>query len=307
MSYLRVVSGSCFALGTAALVVLVGCMASCRSSNSNSAGAAAPVVGPIEMLRIPSLDRISRGDPEATLNRQESGWRITTKRQWTYAAAVPLLSIRELNWTGNVQVHCQTATGSVQFGLLNNKNKFVATKTIDKGTGPQEVSLPISSSDDVTLLIVRSAAPQGDVSDALVESVDLVVPAIKLIDVANLENIAPAYAYATVEKGHPTRVVTAAQQYSYAARVPLSWAKTGDGFALVQIRAQARSGQVGFGVLDRSGNFQGIESATPSPKAMDFFVPVSAPGKAGDLIVRNEAKNAASEVVIDNVTIWILR
>jgi hypothetical protein len=260
------------------------------------------------MLRIPSLDRISRGDPKATLNRQESGWRITNKRQWTYAAAVPLLSIRGLNWKGNVQVHCQTAAGNVQFGLLNNKNIFVATKTIDKGTGSQEVSLPISSSDDVTLLIVRSAAPQGDVSEALVESVDLVVPATKLIDVANLESIVPSYAYATVEKGPPARVVTTAQQYSYAARVPLSWAKIGGGFALVQIRAQARSGQVGFGVLNRSGNFfQAIESATPSPKAMDFFVPVSAPGKAGDLIVRNEAKNAASEVVIDNVTVWILR
>ena len=116
-----------------------------------------------------------------------------------------------------------------------------------------------------------------------------------------------AQAGASIESGHPLRIVTPGQQWAYAASFSINMpaALTGSVFAVV--RARVLKGQIGVGVLDRGGNSFLVErKVVPSPAMTNIYLRLFSPERSDALIIRNVAPDGTrSEVLVEDVGLVI--
>lgn len=120
-----------------------------------------------------------------------------------------------------------------------------------------------------------------------------------------LETIDLAYGRASIEYGHPVKVVTADAQWSYAASIFLN---TPAGLArpcYVYLRARVTRGQVGVGILDGQTEALQLETAVnPSAGMADIYVPILFPDRADAVLIRNTAPGGVrSEILIDDAAL----
>jgi hypothetical protein len=116
-----------------------------------------------------------------------------------------------------------------------------------------------------------------------------------------------AHAGASIESGHPLRIVTPGQQWAYAASfsIHMPAALTGRVFAVV--RARVLKGQIGVGVLDRGGNSFLVErNVVPSPAMTNIYLRLFSPERSDALIIRNAAPDGTrSEILVEDVGLVI--
>jgi hypothetical protein len=112
-----------------------------------------------------------------------------------------------------------------------------------------------------------------------------------------------AYEKAAMERvGRSWRVVTASQQWAYAARVPLPAVKTGRWRGAIRIRGHVVRGRIGFGLLNRSQDrFVTEEFVDGSSQETDFSLPIDFSDDIGYVMVRNAGAGGPSEVVVDSI------
>ena len=109
----------------------------------------------------------------------------------------------------------------------------------------------------------------------------------------------------TVRGRTPVVVTTTAEQWAYAASIPLALDAQSGSKRLIHLRARVLKGQVGVGILSRQSNsLQREVFLRPSDQVLDTYFPVDVPDRADDLIVRNVAPNGtASEIAIESAEV----
>ncbi len=119
-----------------------------------------------------------------------------------------------------------------------------------------------------------------------------------------LDSIVLVYDKASVERGHPVKVITADGQGAYAASIPIVVDRNFKSAYYVQVRCRVLKGQIGFGILDRkTQSFQKETMADPTPQMVDVYIAMADPGRADDLIIRNTAGGVRSQVLIEDVAV----
>jgi hypothetical protein len=123
----------------------------------------------------------------------------------------------------------------------------------------------------------------------------------------SLDTISLAYAAASIARVHPVKVITADQQWAYAAVIPLHVPPGLAGPAFIQMRARVLKGKVGVGVLDaKKEEFQAENTIAPASGMADFYVPVVRPELAGRIMIRNVAAGGIrSEMLIDDIALVV--
>jgi hypothetical protein len=112
---------------------------------------------------------------------------------------------------------------------------------------------------------------------------------------------------ASVQLGHPIKVITPMERWAYAASCPMHMPASLAGPAFVFLRARVVSGQIGVGVLNHKSNtFQVEKSFSASAALVDMYVPVLAAEGADELIVRNTAEGGVrSQMLIEDVALVV--
>jgi hypothetical protein len=121
----------------------------------------------------------------------------------------------------------------------------------------------------------------------------------------SLSAITLAYEQASIERGPPVKVITAAQPGAYAASLAVHIPAGVSGAGFLIVRARVLKGQVGMGVLDsRTGEFQAEMSVRPSAAVSEVYVPILSPERTRTLIIRNGPEGGVkSEVLIEDITL----
>jgi hypothetical protein len=110
-----------------------------------------------------------------------------------------------------------------------------------------------------------------------------------------------AYAKAELEKvGRRWRVVTAAQQWAYAASVTLPTVKTARS-STIRIRGRMVRGKVGFGLLNRSGQFATEQFVDGPFQETELSLPFDVSDNVSMVMVRNGGGGGPAEVVLDSI------
>ena len=130
-------------------------------------------------------------------------------------------------------------------------------------------------------------------------------PVSRIAGAVSLDAVERAYQEAVVELGPPVKVITAAQQWAYAAAIPLHVPANLASTGFLLVRARVLKGKIGLGVLDsQNQTFQVERYVSPSPGMIDTYVPVPLPDRAGTLIIRNVAEGQTkSEIQIEDVAL----
>jgi hypothetical protein len=112
-----------------------------------------------------------------------------------------------------------------------------------------------------------------------------------------------------LERGHPMKVITPAERWAYAASFRLRLPSNLGGDAFILLRGRVLNGQIGVGVLDHRGNtFQLEKNVTPTSSWTDVYVPVLAPDRADELIIRNTAEGGVrSEMLVEDIGLVVAR
>jgi hypothetical protein len=115
-----------------------------------------------------------------------------------------------------------------------------------------------------------------------------------------LDSIALAYDKARIQGKSPVDVITAPQQWAYAASIPISLGEARGSRMAIHVRGRVLKGEIGLGVLDREAKaFQVEKIIHPAPDA-DYYIMIPSPERAAALIVRNaSATGLASEMEIE--------
>jgi hypothetical protein len=122
----------------------------------------------------------------------------------------------------------------------------------------------------------------------------------------SLDSMELAFDQATIERGHPAKVVTADGQGAFAASIAIKMPPTLKGRRYIFLRARVIKGRIGVGILDsKSNGFQLEKNIDPSPGMLDIYLPVPVPERAAALIIRNTAGGVRSEVLIEDAAIVI--
>lgn len=110
---------------------------------------------------------------------------------------------------------------------------------------------------------------------------------------------------ATIDNGRPLHIVTNDRQWAYAATFPINMPASVTGRVFAFVRARVIKGQIGIGVLDRRENAFLIERGISASGAMaDFYLPVSDPNRADQLIIRNTAPDGTrSEILVEDMAL----
>ena len=236
----------------------------------------------------------------------ENGWKVVAKGGGTFAAAVSIGSYGPGQWAGSVEARISVTKGKIGLGLLTTDYHILKEQTVAAGADVQHVSLPVASNENVKALLLRGFEPNGTLSEAYVEAVDLVLTVVKLPKAVSLAK-ASAQAGALVEPGPPVHVVTTTGAYSYAAMLPLALDNP-HGTLFLRAKVTAIRGEPGIGILNRDGkDFQSQEFLLPGANAQDLVVYIPSPKTAGSVIVRNGGKTGVSELRIEDMAVYAVK
>ena len=121
----------------------------------------------------------------------------------------------------------------------------------------------------------------------------------------SLEEIQLDHQGGVLERGHPLKLTTRKEQWTYSARIPIHGAPAGDTALFALVRARILQGRVGIGVLDRvTSEFQSETLVDPGPAMKDIFIPVVLPDRAVHLIFRTAAPDGvATSLLIEDVSL----
>jgi hypothetical protein len=121
----------------------------------------------------------------------------------------------------------------------------------------------------------------------------------------SLDNIDLVFDEASLEYGHPVKIVTAGQQWTYAAAIPINAPAGLARPCYLFLRARVVDGQIGVGVMDLGANtFQVEKALSPSPGMMDTYVPVLFPERAVTMMIRNIAPDGVrSRLLIEDAAL----
>ena len=106
-----------------------------------------------------------------------------------------------------------------------------------------------------------------------------------------LDSLKLAYDKAAIRRTSPIQITTSAEQWSYAASIPIVLDRVRGSNRVIHIRGRVTNGQIGIGILNHQTNsFQREEYFEPSQNARDIYIPIPAPEQADDLIIRNTSE-----------------
>jgi organic radical activating enzyme len=131
------------------------------------------------------------------------------------------------------------------------------------------------------------------------------MPGRDLVELAEaVGSLIPAGEGSTIEKGSPTRIVTAPGRWWYAAAVPLE-PPAGTPELWVRVRARVVAGEAGFGLLNRAGDaFQERFFIPPSASRVTMYLHSADPSDLTMLIIENSsAAGKPTEVELLDVTV----
>jgi hypothetical protein len=121
----------------------------------------------------------------------------------------------------------------------------------------------------------------------------------------SLEEIQLDHQGGVLERGHPFKLTTRKEQWTYSARIPFHMPPAGNTALFALVHARVLQGRVGIGVLDRmTSEFQSETLVDPGPAVKEIFIPVVLPGRAVHLIFRTAAPSGmATSVLIEDVSL----
>jgi hypothetical protein len=148
--------------------------------------------------------------------------------------------------------------------------------------------------------IPRSCGSQADLATTKPAEFSLPVPGALLLD-----QIVLAYKLASIEGHGPYLVKTPPQQWAYAASIPFQLGPDPKQKLLVHVRARVLEGTIGIGILNSKANvFQTEQMVYPADHPLDYYIPISSPNSANDLIFRNtSAAGVPSEIIVEKTEV----
>uniref|UniRef100_Q02BA3 Uncharacterized protein n=1 Tax=Solibacter usitatus (strain Ellin6076) TaxID=234267 RepID=Q02BA3_SOLUE len=110
---------------------------------------------------------------------------------------------------------------------------------------------------------------------------------------------------ATLERvGQSWRVITSPQQWAYAAAIPLPAIQSGRR-RTIRIRGHVVRGKVGFGLLNRSGQYSMEQFVDGPAQTTEISLPAESTDDVATLMIRNGGSDGPSEVVLDSIDIAV--
>lgn len=132
-------------------------------------------------------------------------------------------------------------------------------------------------------------------------------PFVALDGAVSLDALKLAYQDASIERGHPVKIITSDQRWAYAASLPIRMPQNLTAPSYLFLRARVLKGQIGLGVLDSDTDaFQLEKMLSPSSGMTNIYVPVLFPERARAMIIRNVAEgNVRSEILIEDAAVVV--
>jgi len=120
-----------------------------------------------------------------------------------------------------------------------------------------------------------------------------------------VQEIRPASEQMRVQPRTPTRIVTLAGRWSYAAVVPLSIPANLDGEVWVRVRARVLQGEGGFGLFESTGTyFQDRALVGAGTEVQTIFLQVADPANAAYLIVQNSTPDGQpADILLEELAV----
>lgn len=117
--------------------------------------------------------------------------------------------------------------------------------------------------------------------------------------------IRAAHEQARIERGPPSRIVTPAGRWSYAAALPLAIPSSVTGEVWVRVRAMVLRGEGGFGLLNRAGTaFQDRAFIAARGEIGTIFLQVADGADVESLIIENSTPDGqTAEILLEDVTV----
>jgi hypothetical protein len=253
-------------------------------------------------MRLPRIEALQlSADPNA-ISRTKDGWRLKSAVQYGYAAIVPFDGFGAPGISGVVDVRLRVTAGRFVVGVITGSDQVIQEQTFEVFDSVQQAAFNIGTS-EFKSIVFRSVAPNGTVSEALVQSVDYVVRANPVPSAVYFQQASIVDPTAALDPGPPLRV-TAGQPYGYAATIPLSVRSLGKSVAFVKIHGKVIRGRMGLGIINKSNAaVVGEHFYDATPNTTDYVVAIPSPGDAGRLVIRSD-QGEKSEIAIENVAVF---
>src|SRR5262249_12790805 len=224
------------------------------------------------------------------------------------AVAIPILLDRTPQTKRLVHIRGRVWQGQIGIGILHRKtNTFQAEKFLNPTPTAVDYYIPIPMPEAADDLIIRNTSSSGVPSEVMVELTESIAQADRIEPWVRLSDIELAYDKAAIERGTLITVTTAAEQWAYAAAIPLHPVGEAQG-VMLKLRTLVTRGEIGVGIL-ASDQKQFITERRYGPVAepMDILLPMPSPAEGCRLIIRNTAPNArVSQVVLESIEMWKL-
>jgi len=232
----------------------------------------------------------------------------TAPQQWAYAAAIPILLDRTPQAKRLVHLRGRVWQGQIGIGILHRKtNTFQVEKFLNPTPTAVDYYIPIPTPEAADDLIIRNTSSSGMPSEMTVELAEILAPAHPIEPWVRLSDIELAYDKAAIERGTLITVTTAAEQWAYAAAIPLHPTGEAQG-VMLKLRTLVTRGEIGVGILaSDQKHFITEQRYGPAAEPVDILLPMPSPAEGCRLIIRNTAPNAtASQVVLESIEMWKL-
>jgi hypothetical protein len=254
------------------------------------------------------LEAIALASDQASITGQSPVHIHTAPQQWAYAAAIPLLLDRTPQAKRLVHICGRVWQGQIGIGILHRKtNTFQVERFLNPTPTVVDYYIPIPIPEAADDLIIRNTFSSGVPSEMTVELTEILAPAYRIEPWVRLSDIELAYDKAAIERGTLITVPTAAEQWAYAAAIPLHPTGETQG-VMLKLRMLVTRGEIGVGILaSDQKRFITERRYGPAAEPIDILLPMPSPAVGCRLIIRNTAPNARmSQVVLESIETWKL-
>ena len=254
------------------------------------------------------LEAITLASNQASITGQAPVHIQTAPQQWVYAAAIPILLDRTPQAKRLVHIRGRVGQGRIGMGILNRKaNTFQVETFLYPTPTAVDYYVLIPAPEAADDLILRNASSRGVPSEMTVEATAILAPAHQIKPWAHLSDIQLVYDKAAIERETLITVTTAAEQWAYAAAIPLQPSGHAQGVVL-QLRARVTRGEIGVAILTSDQTqFVTERRYGQATEPADIVLPLPSSAEGCSLIIRNTAPHATvSQVVLESLETWKL-
>jgi hypothetical protein len=244
-----------------------------------------------------SLRSFQASNGGVLLDRGGSIVMTTPPTQWAFAATAPIPPASRSRSSATLRLRLRVLEGEVGIGVTpaGDVGRFLSESAVKPTDAPHDVSVDVTSA-GAGLIVLRSNAPRGVVTRAELFSMNLdeepgpARPEARVV-VVPIESVQPQNGGIVARTDGALTLTTPPQQWAFAAIARVIVPKEATGAAVVRVRVQVASGELGVAATPPSGASRLIieRSAVSTRSAADVSLAVPDVRQIGYVVFRSWA------------------